>query len=83
MKLIVYTKADCPLCDEGLREVQVVAERYGLEIEKVDVEGDSELFYTHRYRIPVVEFGGEELGWGRLDAGAMARRLAGRLPGPE
>ena len=42
-KISFYSKRDCPLCDTGLGKLVELAQRYGLEIEKVDIENDAEL----------------------------------------
>ena len=84
-KISFYSKRDCPLCDTGLGKLVELAQRYGLEIEKVDIENDAELLELYRYRIPVAVFRGDELGWGRLSAGGLKRRLEQVLAssGPE
>ena len=84
-KISFYSKSDCPLCDTGLAKLEELALRFGLEIEKLDIEKDEELFERYRYRIPVAVFRGEELGWGRLSAGALLRQLEQVLAagGPE
>ena len=75
------TKPDCPLCDEALEALEPLIERWNLRIEKVDIRQDEALFAAHRYRIPVAEFRGEELGWGRLSSRAIERRLELLLEG--
>ena len=84
-KICFYSKSDCPLCDTGLEKLEELVLGFGLEIEKLDIEKDEELFERYRYRIPVAVFRGEELGWGRLSAGALLRRLEQVLAadGPE
>ena len=84
-KICFYSKSDCPLCDTGLAKLQPLALRFGLEIEKLDIEKEDELLERYRYRIPVAVFRGDELGWGRLSAGGLKRRLEQVLasPGPE
>ena len=74
-KICFYSKRECPLCDTGLAKLEELALRFGVEIEKLDIENDEELFERYRYRIPVAVFRGEELGWGRLSAGGLTRRL--------
>lgn len=74
-KICFYSKSDCPLCDTGLEKLQPLALRFGLEIEKLDIEKEEELLERYRYRIPVAVFRGEELGWGRLSSGGLERRL--------
>ncbi len=74
-----YTKPDCPLCDEGLEELEPLAKRHGLAIRKIDIRDDPRDFALHQYRIPVVSlaWGGEEieLGWGRLERSQLDRAL--------
>lgn len=84
-KISFYTKNECPLCDTGFAKLEELAQRFRLEIEKVDIETDAHLFRLYRYRIPVAVFRGEELGWGRLSAGGLERRLEQILAssGPE
>lgn len=84
-KISFYTKSDCPLCDTGFAKLEELTQRFRLEIEKVDIETDANLVQLYRYRIPVAVFRGEELGWGRLSAGGLERRLEQILAssGPE
>ena len=42
-KICFYSKSDCPLCDTGLEKLQPLALRFGLEIEKLDIEKEEEL----------------------------------------
>ena len=77
--VVFYSKPDCPLCDEGFRKVARLAGLHGLVVKKVDIEGDPGLFERYRYRIPVVEYDGEELGWGRLSERGLERKLERRL----
>ncbi len=75
-KIVFYSKTDCPLCDKGLPIVEDLARRFGLKVEKIDIlAADPDVLQRHRYRIPVVEFRGQELGWGRLSREELERRL--------
>ena len=82
-QILFYSKSDCPLCDTGLVTLESLAERFGLEIEKIDIESAAGLFDRYRYRIPVAIFRGEELGWGRLSLGAMEHCLEAILLLPD
>lgn len=74
--LLFYSKIDCPLCDKGLPIVEDLARRFGLKVEKIDIlAADPDVLQRHRYRIPVVEFRGQELGWGRLSREELEGRL--------
>ena len=73
--ILLYSKSDCPLCDEGLEKLEALASRYSLRVEKVDIDTDPALFEAHRYRTPVAVYRGKELGWGRLSERGMEREL--------
>jgi glutaredoxin len=75
-KLLFYSKPDCPLCDEGFEKVKRLAQRHRLEVEKVNLESDPQLFEKHRHRVPVVLLGETELGWGRLSERALELKLS-------
>ncbi len=63
MKLLVYSKPECPLCEYAAVEIQAA----GLmeHIEGVNIETDSELMTRYELRIPVIRNPqtGVELGW--------------------
>ena len=63
MKLLVYSKPDCPLCDYAAVEIQAA----GLMeyIEGVNIESDSALMSRYGLRIPVIRNPetGTELAW--------------------
>jgi len=73
--LFFHSKDECSLCDERYPAVKTLAERFGLSVEKVDIEADPRLFEKYRYRIPVVVFRGFELGWGRFTVEEIEKRL--------
>jgi len=57
-----YMKAGCWLCDTVEEMLNGIRERYGLEIERIEIDRDPELYELYRFDIPVIEFpGGETL----------------------
>lgn len=73
---MLYTKRDCPLCDEMKRELARARARFPLELEEVDIERDPELLRRHGRSIPVLEIAGRVAFKGRLQAADLERRLA-------
>ena len=50
-----YTRVGCPLCDKSLHQVEPLAQRYGVEIEVIDIDLDLALLERYDHRVPVIE----------------------------
>jgi glutaredoxin len=74
--LILYSKPECPLCDEAREALGRVRERVAFELEEVDITRDPALEARYRERIPVVALAGAELFDFHVDEQALERRLA-------
>jgi len=61
MRVLFYTKAGCPLCEEAEELLDEASERVPLEIEQVDIYRDAELFTRYRYRVPVIRIGNTDV----------------------
>ena len=72
---ILYTRKECPLCDEARR----VLEQHGLAVESVDVDEDPQLVARYNECVPVVVLDGKERFRGRVDAVLLRRLLARRM----
>lgn len=72
MRLVLYGKESCHLCDEA----EALLRSLGIVAEYVDIESDPALLENYGIRIPVLKRldGGVELGW-PFDAEAVARLL--------
>ncbi|MED0686358.1 glutaredoxin family protein [Anoxybacillus ayderensis] len=71
MKVIVYSKENCCLCDEAkaiLRELQV-------EWEEVDIYKDEQLLEQYHLIIPVIEVDGEMVAYGCIHKDVIRKRL--------
>lgn len=51
---MLYSKADCCLCDRALETLERLRGEFDLVIEKVDITLDPALYDRYRYTIPVV-----------------------------
>jgi glutaredoxin len=61
MRLQFYTKAGCPLCEEAEDLLDLAGTRVKLEIEKIDIYRDEELFTRYRHRVPVIRIGNTDV----------------------
>lgn len=56
VRVKLYTKPGCWFCDQAEEMLLGQRERYGLEIERIDITLDDGLYDLYRYDVPVVEF---------------------------
>jgi glutaredoxin len=76
IQLVLYTRADCPLCHEMQAVIERVAREMPLALEVVDVDGDPALAAAYGHDVPVLLVGGRKAFAGRVDPPALRARLA-------
>ncbi len=78
MRVILYTKPGCHLCDEMKEEILRAgcADLYTLEV--VNIESNPDLRARYRYEIPVLLIDGVEAFRHRLRAEDFKAKLTGR-----
>lgn len=62
MKVTLYTKSECGLCEDAERLLRKLQKTARFELEIVDIEGDEEVYRRYWDRIPVVKVEDEEVG---------------------
>jgi len=80
VKLTLYGKPGCCLCDEAKAAIEEVGREVEFELEQVDVSLDPVLHRAYGERIPVVDIDGEEAFELGVDAPALRRRLGRVTP---
>jgi glutaredoxin-like protein DUF836 len=75
LRVRLYEKDGCGLCAEAYRALTRVRMSVPLEIERVDIERDPDLFTRYAIRIPVLAVSGHELDAAGLDEAALRRWL--------
>jgi glutaredoxin len=60
MRVEIYSKPDCPLCEKAKRVIQHVQTRIPFELVEVNIEGDRTLFERFQYDIPVIFIDGRK-----------------------
>ena len=58
-RVTLYTRKNCPLCNEAAHLLRRLAPEFGLEVEEVDIEGDPALLERYGDSIPVIALHGE------------------------
>ena len=78
----LYSKQDCPLCDEARVALERVRGRIHFDLREVDITSDRELEGRYRERIPVIAVDGVEVFDFHVDEGALEQRLVEAAPAP-
>ncbi|MDX8044670.1 glutaredoxin family protein [Gracilibacillus sp. S3-1-1] len=55
MKLILYGKDNCGLCDEAKTILEILQQDYLFELEEVNIYNNNEWFEAYHLMIPVVQ----------------------------
>ena len=75
-RVIVYTRADCGLCEKAEAEVARICADVGAGWSTVDVDSDPELRAEYGDRVPVIEVDGREHGFWRVEEDRLRAALA-------
>jgi hypothetical protein len=58
VRVVVYTKPGCGLCDELLADLAWAQRQVRFDVEPCDIMTDPELYERFRYLVPVLEIDG-------------------------
>jgi hypothetical protein len=81
MKVDIYSKPSCSLCDEAIDVVERVRARVPFELRIISILEDPAGMMAWRYDIPVVLIDGELAFKHRVDEAAFEARLLGAMGG--
>lgn len=77
MRVTLYTRAGCHLCDDARAVLLSERARTPFELEEVDIETSDALVAEYGVRIPVVALDGVEVFEYTVDPAALAAMLRG------
>ena len=75
VKVTLYFKEGCWLCDTAEEMLNGLKLKYDIHINKVDIESDDDLYELYRYEIPVFEFKDDSNLYGRIKKKALIEKL--------
>jgi glutaredoxin len=76
IRVEVYGKRDCCLCDEVKATLAKVRHEIPFDLHEIDIESAPEIYDAYKERIPVVFINGRPAFKFRVDEAALRRRLA-------
>lgn len=80
IRVEVYGKRDCCLCDEAKATLSRVQREIPFDLREIDIESMPELYETYKERIPLVVINGRLAFKFRVDEEALRHRLARERP---
>jgi hypothetical protein len=78
IRVTIYSRPGCHLCDEMKTVVTRVARRVPLDVEEIDISGDAELEARYGLEIPVLMLEGRKAAKYRITEDELRRLIAAR-----
>ncbi len=75
MKLTLYTRSYCHLCEDMHKALLPYQKRYGFELDLIDVDSDARLEHRFDELVPVLMSGKEEICHYHLDETALLNHI--------
>lgn len=66
IKLTLFTKENCGLCEEAKDAIRLVQSEYEIEVNEVDIYSDDALLEEYQLMIPVIQIDGETVAYGKI-----------------
>lgn len=78
MKVTLYTRRGCHLCDEAKQQIESARRRRAFDYEEFDIDANAELRQLYNEEVPVITIDGKKAFKYRLTADELLKKLAGR-----
>jgi hypothetical protein len=75
VRLTFYYKEGCWLCDTAEEMLNGLKEQHNIEVSKIDISSDDDLYELYRFDIPVFEFKDGSTLWGRIKKKDLLQKL--------
>ena len=75
IRIEIYSRPGCHLCDEAKAVIEPLTQRYALQLTVTNVDSNPELRAAYGTEIPVVLINGAEAFRHRVDAETLERKL--------
>lgn len=79
MELLLYTRPNCPLCDEAKQLLHLLQDDVSFSWQEVNIEEDDALHERFCISIPVIMHNGDILQQGNVDYSELEEAITARL----
>ena len=66
IKLTLFTKENCGLCEKAKDAIRLVQSEYEIEVNEIDIYSDDALLEEYQLMIPVIQMNGETVAYGKI-----------------
>lgn len=66
IKLTLFTKENCGLCEEAKDAIRLVQSEYEIEVNEIDIYSDDALLEEYQLMIPVIQIDGKTVAYGKI-----------------
>ena len=74
-KVVIYSRANCHLCEEAEKNVREVLEEIHFGLEVIDINGDQELESLYSEEVPVITINGDVHDYYKVDKQRLRKAL--------
>lgn len=74
-KVVIYSRANCHLCEEAEKNVREVLEEIHFGLEVIDINGDQELERLYSEEVPVITINGDVHDYYKVDKQRLVKAL--------
>ena len=74
-KVVIYSRADCHLCEEAEKNVREVLVEIHFGLEVIDINGDQELESLYSEEVPVITINGDVHDYYKVDKQRLRKAL--------
>ena len=78
MRVTVYTRSGCHLCDEAKQVIESVRRRATFDYEEFDIDSDPQLRALYNDEVPVIAINGSKAFKYRVSVDELLRKLEAR-----
>jgi glutaredoxin len=78
MRVTVYTRSGCHLCDEAKQVIESVRRRATFDYEEFDIDSDPRLRQLYNEEVPVIAIDGKKAFKYRVTPAELLKKLAAR-----
>jgi glutaredoxin len=79
LELTIFTRSQCPLCEQAKQQLHILQKEISFRLIEKDISSSEDLTEQYGLMIPVVEFEGEIVAYGKVHLFDIKQRLQRKI----